>query len=101
MNEPLTDLDERRERPCGQASQPHFDLKATDISADLVVDLWVKIQGNIRAYVETGMSPTSAVEAVRQYYFMSVPIETDDPKLRSALAIADQMRAFTPRKLAD
>ena len=98
-----TDLDDRRERPCGHTPWPHFDLKASDISADLVVDFWVKVNLLIRDNVRQGYTRDEAVALARKFYF--IPHYDGhvlaDEKLNAAGEVAAQMRAFTPRKIAD
>ena len=102
MNE-LTDLDERRERPCGQAKQPHFDLKSSDISSDLVVDFWIKVNLLIRDNVKQGYPLDEAVALARKFYF--IPRYEGqvlaDEKLNSAGEIAQAMRLAKNRKIAD
>jgi hypothetical protein len=96
----MTDLDERRERPCGEA-MPTFTLKASDISADLAVDFWVRVQTILRANMAAGLLPEHAVEQVRNYFALNRLGPQTDPKLASAQAIAEAMCAYHPRKLAD
>ena len=98
-----TDLDERRERPCGDLAQPHFDLKASDISSDLVVDFWIRAQREIRARIQEGYTLEQAVKMTRDYFFLQ-PYDgkaTGDKKLDSAGEIAVQMKLAMNRKLAD
>ena len=100
--EELTDLDERRERPCGHEQQPHFDILAQDISSDLVVDFWIKVNLMIRDNVRQGYSLEKAVVLTRQFYFLPMHgTLLGDEKLNSASEIAAQMRKQANRKLAD
>ena len=119
-----TDPDERRERPCAKFSdlvlkhvnpdhvpfltamlknEPLFTLRAQDISADLVVDYWIKVNLMIRDHVKQGYSLEEAAALARTFYF--IPHYDGqvlaDGKLNSAGEIAARMRQFTPRKLAD
>ena len=100
------ELEERRNRPCtGTVDMPTFLLKASDLSADVVVDLWVLVNRRMREHLATGYTPEEARDWVRQYYFLdsiNAPTLTQIPKLDSALAIAEQMRQYTgPKKVAD
>ena len=81
----------------------HFDLKSSDISADLVVEYWIKVQLMIRDNLKQGYSLEESAALARKFYF--IPHYDGqvlaDEKLNSAGAIAGQMRKTTYRKLAD
>lgn len=84
-------------------SQPVFILKASDITADLVVDFWIVLNGKVRELVKGGMSPAAAVQYLRGVHHLPpilcglLPAE----KLQGACKIAESMREFPHRKVAD
>lgn len=99
-----THTDNRAHAPVYTAGlQPHFDLLAQDISADLVVDFWIRIQHELRARVREGYSLERAVRMTRDFFFLQPydGVPTGDAKLDRAGQIADAMRQQTNRKLAD
>jgi hypothetical protein len=84
--------------------EPTFTLRAQDITAHLLVELWVEIQREITVSMEDGMTLTEAVENAR--YAHRIPRMIFQPeglsaKLRGALEIAKAMMGWPNRKLAD
>ena len=80
---------------------PVFQLKASDITADLMVELWVEIQRYIGTCIKSGATPEQAVKDAWDYLGPSEIVGHLTDKQRGALAIAEAMRAYSPRKLAD
>lgn len=80
-----------------------FTLRAADISADLVVEFWVLVNGKVRELVKKGWSPAAAVDFVRQAHHIPPMYEglLDDEKLRGAAQVAKAMRQHDGRKVAD
>lgn len=92
MNDVLTDLDERRERPCGEADltknpdfacfakailkhEPTFTLRAQDISAPDTIERWIDINEPILGHKH--------------------------PKIMGARRIVAQMRAWPAARQCD
>ena len=81
--------------------EPTFTLRAQDVTADLVVDFWVKIQQKVREHMNAGLTKMQAVQAVRSYYFLETYVPASDVKLSGACRIAGEMEKWPARKLAD
>lgn len=98
LNEELESI----EQALSEVEQPTFTLKAQDISADLVVDFWIVINGRIKELIKAGMALPVAVQYMRNVYHLPPLIAglLTDEKERSALRIADAMRAYPYRKVA-
>lgn len=95
-NSEVTCFEKAQER-----GQPTFTLIAQDITADLVVDFWIKAQQKVREHMDAGLTMTQAVKAVRSYYFLEPDVPADDAKLSGACAIAEAMSRWPNRKIAD
>jgi len=81
--------------------EPTFTLRAQDVTADLVVDFWVKVQQKVREHMHAGLTMMQAVQAVRTYYFLEPDVPASDVKLSGACQIAGEMEKFSARRLAD
>ena len=84
-------------------SHPCFLLKASDISAHLVIEFWVSVQRTMRDLMDAGATMTEAIESARLYH--KVPrlamMDSLTEKDRGALDIARAMMGYSPRKMAD
>lgn len=80
-----------------------FTLRAQDITADLLVDLWAMIQYQMRERIRVNHeNPHDAVNSLRTSYGMLLPMLLEgDRKILQALSIAEKMRAWPNRRLAD
>lgn len=83
--------------------EPVFLLRAQDITADLVVDFWVLVNGKLQELMKLGMTKEEAVERLRQVHHIPYPYEglTNVEKHQSAVRIAKMMRGHQDRKVAD
>ena len=88
--------------------EPTFTLRAQDITADLLIDLWVAIQQEVAKDVSCGMTISDSMETIRAGlaiaagYPVNLPIQrTGDAHLDEALDKAEAMRRHPNRKLAD
>ncbi|HKW13829.1 MAG TPA: hypothetical protein VJS69_05025 [Candidatus Krumholzibacteria bacterium] len=82
--------------------QPCFVLLAQDITADIVVDFWIKVQQRMREHVKHGLTEAQAAKAVREYYFLEkMDVTITYQKLAEACAIAGAMENWGTRRLAD
>lgn len=87
-------------RPSCAEGQVVFVLKAQDICADLLVDLWAWMQREILHDLANGMTVDESLECLRVDF--QIPItKTGIPKLDEALTIAEAMRAHPTRRLPD
>lgn len=81
-----------------------FRLRAQDITADLLVDLWIMVQIRLKAE-QRQHSLAEGVENVRNYFgvprYPSALFTEEHAKLKGAAEIAEAMRLHSPRKLAD
>jgi len=81
---------------------PTFTLTAGDISSDLMVDFWVLVQLRVRHDLAMGRTLEQALDHVRNRFDIPVYHEAlNDAKLDGAARIAEAMRNFPNRKLAD
>jgi hypothetical protein len=88
-----------------------FILKSSDISADLIVDMWVMINARIRQSLRDGRTLEEAILIERDGF--GIPCYGTiakglnglgifgDTKLDGAADIAEAMRQHAPRRLAD
>ncbi len=88
--------------------EPTFTLRAQDITADLLVDLWVAIQREVVEDLKNGLTLVESLETIRSGitiamgYDLNFPIErTGDAHLDEALDRAEAMRRHHARRLAD
>lgn len=83
--------------------QPQFTLLAQDITADLVVEFWICVNGKVQELVKGGMSPAEAAQHMRRIYHIPPILAglVSSEKLQGACQIAQQMRDFPYRKVAD
>lgn len=83
-------------------SQPHFTLLAQDITADLLVDIWVMINDYMED-VKGDMEPKHVVEMFREMLDVPYSWKEDNlkPRVKDAAFIAEEMRQYSPRKAAD
>ena len=104
MNDVLTDLDERRERPCVEAL-PVFRLKASDVTSELLVDLWILCQIRLAQELKRGYTPECAVENIRTYFgvpkYPAALFPPEQAKLKGAAEVAEAFRNVPHRKVAD
>ena len=88
--------------------EPTFTLRAQDITSDLVVDFWTIVQIRVKENMDAGLTMMQAVQAVRSYFFLESvnsprypKRNTGTAKLATAVLMADEMRQWPDRKLAD
>lgn len=78
-----------------------FTLVSKDASAPAVIKMWVKMNQRIRQYMQGGATLLEAVRQTELYYNLDWMDQPDDPKLLSALEIANEMEQYPARRLAD
>lgn len=81
--------------------EPIFVLRAQDITADILVELWAELQEEIRNMVRDGMTPEEAAGTIRRQYGLVGREGVDDPKLLEAYDLAAKMQRWPNRKVAD
>lgn len=109
QTESHTDVQETDDRTCYEKAKANgeatFTLRAQDITADIVVDFWTIVQIRVKEYMDAGLSLDRAVQAVREYFFLesvnSPRYPTGNVKLDTAARLADVMRQWPARKMAD
>lgn len=108
MSEPQTesatpvDVDYSTFAKAKEKGEETFTLRAQDISADLLVDLWVDVQQELDQAIGNGMTPEEAMQLIRFNYALKLPLApTGNEKLDQARQIAERMRQHKDRKVAD
>jgi hypothetical protein len=72
------------------------------VTADLVVDFWILTQLRVRQLMEMGRTMRAAVNEVRRHIGVpEYPPVLKDAKLDGAARIAEQMRQWEKRRMAD
>lgn len=85
---------------------PVFPLKPSDISSELLIDLWILTNIKIGQELQRNYTPAQAVENIRTYFgvpkYPSVLFGEAHGKLRGAAERAEQFRDWTgSKKVAD
>lgn len=82
--------------------QPHFTLLAQDITADLLVDMWVVINDYIQD-CKHETSPQEVVQWFREQWQVGPTWKQPNmsPVVQQASFIAEEMRRYPTRKIAD
>lgn len=83
--------------------EPVFTLRAQDVTADLAVEFWVRVNACLRERLQQGATIAAARAELKLLLGRELPLNCDvlDAKLGEALACAAEMVSWPNRKLAD
>lgn len=83
--------------------EPSFTLRAQDVTSDLTVSFWVRVNAYLRDLIARGYTPALAVGELKRALDEAFPLKPTitDLKLLEALDYSMEMGEWQDRKLAD